>query len=457
MEFELTKDQKFIFDQIEGSNSNFFIGGKPGVGKSVLIRALDEIGQKIYVKAAPTGLAALNIGGKTLNSLFGIAPANFFPRDYDNWPKNENVQRHLRFGVKYLIIDEISMVRADMLDFIDRIMRHFKDRDEPFGGVQVIAVGDFFQLPPIVDRPTMELMKRDGWKTEFAFSASSFESFQPLFLSEVLRQKGDTKFINVLHETRLGGDNISEGSLKLLNSRVSKSPDLRVRLVGRNREADEINNREMFKLTTPRVEFHADNFGSWPEFPAPTVLDLKVGAQVLVKINGADRKPGTKGTTGTVVNGSLGEIVAINDQDTAPHVVIRLRDGREVPIYRNRWERKERSKDPVTGEWTEKVLASFVQMPLQLAWAISMHKSQGQTYEAVHVDPTSVFAAGQLYVAISRSKTLEGLTLECKVDESKFWARPSVIQRMEEYEGIAKHLGRKKDRQVPKKYRTNAK
>lgn len=433
IEWPLTKDQQTVFDLIENTNQNVFVGGKPGVGKTVLVRALDELGKKLYTKAAPTGLAALNMGGKTLNSVFGIAPMEWFPRDYDNWPKNENVQKFLRFTVKHLIIDEISMVRSDFLDFVDRILRHFKDRDEPFGGIQVIVVGDFFQLPPIVDKLTMGKMNADGWKTEFAFSANCFSTFVPYFLTEVLRQKGDDKFIKVLHEARLGGDNLSDASLKLLNARVQRCGDLRMRLCGKNKEAEAINLNHMAELETPEVEFSADSYGSWPEFPADTIVTLKVGTQVLVKVNGADKKPGTKGTSGTVVNGSLGEIVEINEQAEAPNVVIRLRDGRQVPIYRNRWERVERKKND-EGVWEEEVVASFTQIPLQLAWAMSIHKSQGQTYEAVHVNPASIFAAGQLYVALSRSKSLAGLTLESRVDRELFWARPSVIQKMREYE-----------------------
>lgn len=442
MEYQLTADQQRIFDLVENTNDNYWILGKPGVGKSVLIRALTEMGMKHYTKAAPTGLAALNVGGKTLHSHFGIpVSSGIFAPDFNRFTTNTNILAYVEHTIKHLIIDEVSMVRSDTLDYIDRFLRHVKRVDEPFGGIQVIAVGDFFQLPPIVNTEDRKDMEKCGWRSEFAFDAKCTADLKPLVLEQVLRQKDDT-FINILHSARTGS--VLPKQLQLLNKRVSKPANICLKLTGKNRDADDINQRSLAEISAPSVEFHANNFGSWPEFPAPTVLTLKVGAQVLIKKNGADRPPDAKGKfVSEVVNGSLGVITEItqadiskqdgdsseiigNDTHRYAHVKVELRNGNIVPVYIARWERKE--KERVNGQWQERVLASFEQMPLQLAWAISMHKSQGQSFDYVHVNPSSIFAAGQLYVALSRARTLEGLTLESPCSTSKFWANKRVMQ-----------------------------
>lgn len=450
MEYPLTPDQQRCFDLIENTNDNYWILGKPGVGKSVLIRALTEMGMKHYVKAAPTGLAALNVGGKTLHSHFGIpVSSGIFAHDFNRFTNNPNVLNYVEHTVKHLIIDEVSMVRSDTLDFIDRFLRHVKRVDEPFGGIQVIAVGDFFQLPPIVNKADKDAMKLAGWRSEFAFDAKCAADFKPLILEEVLRQKGDDGFIKLLHSARTG--DVLPKQLQLLNRRVERPTTPRLRLTGTNKQALEVNSRELNAIAQPVVEFHANNFGTWPEFPAETVLTLKVGAQVLIKKNGADRPPEmAKGKFNSeVVNGSLGIVVEIvepkknaadqleddvigNNEQRYAHVKVELRNGNVVPIYIARWERKE--KERVNGQWQEKVLASFEQMPLQLAWAISMHKSQGQSFDFVHVDPSSIFAAGQLYVALSRARSLAGLSLESPCSTSKFWTNKRVLQWTKEIE-----------------------
>lgn len=432
MEHPLTPTQQTFFDLIENTNDNYWILGKPGVGKSVLIRALTEMGMKHYTKAAPTGLAALNVGGKTLHSHFGIPVSQgIFAPDFNRFTNNPNVLNYVEHTVKHLIIDEVSMVRSDMLDFIDRFLRFVKRVDEPFGGIQVIAVGDFFQLPPIVNKADKDAMQAAGWRSEFAFDAKCVADFKPLVLEEVLRQKGDDGFIKLLHSARevTKEKPFPIKMLQLLNRRVEKPTTPRLRLTGTNKQALEVNTRELSAISSPVVEFHANNFGTWPEFPAETVLTLKVGAQVLIKKNGADRPPEAKGKfVSEVVNGSLGNVREICEKSEAAPACVRveLRNGNTVPIYMARWERKEKEK--VNGVWCEKVFASFEQMPLQLAWAISMHKSQGQSFEFVHVDPSAIFAAGQLYVALSRARSLSGLSLESPCSTSKFWTNKRVLQ-----------------------------
>lgn len=438
----LTKNQTAIFDLIEGTSDNIFVTGKPGVGKSVLINGLVTEGRKVYTLGAPTGLAALNIGGKTLHSLFGLPVSEgIITPDYNRFSSNENVIKHARYGIKHLIIDEISMVRADTFDFIDRFLRWAKDESRPFGGVQVVIVGDFYQLPPIVRSAEARQFTEHGYASPFVFSSKVFETFRTVALEEVLRQKGDKKFIAVLHNAREG--TLQPKDMVAINGRVEagvEEGDVRIRLVSKNDTAAAINAEYLNKLPGEAVEFSATQEGVWPlkdNFPAEPLLRLKVGAQVMVKLNKADRPPKSKGKfESTVVNGDLGLVEKINfgddysddvdeEIDRTPYVSVRLRkDARLVKIYRQRWEYKKKEK--VGTEWEEKVIAAYEQIPIAFAWAISMHKSQGQSFEAVHIDPSSCFAAGQLYVALSRARSLEGLTLESRVHPSSFKIDPVV-------------------------------
>lgn len=432
MEEVLTRDQQRFFDLIENTNTNFFIGGKPGVGKSVLIRALRERGQKQYTLAAPTGLAAINIGAKTLHSIFMIPVSDgIMAPDFNRYTTNPNVINNILYHVKHLIIDEVSMVRCDTLDYIDRLLRHIKQVNEPFGGIQVIVVGDFFQLPPIVYTADKKAMIVAGWESEYAFDAKCW-NFEPLILTEVLRQKDD-KFISILHSARVG--KISNVQLQTLNKRVEPCTDFRIRLVAQNKQADAVNAQHLNAIKEKEYEFSADNYGTWPQFPVETVLKLKVGAQVLIKKNSADRPPKASGPfSSKLVNGTLAIVTEIveADEDNAAHIVVKLRDGSTAKVYRARWERKEKEK--IGDQWHERIIASFEQIPIQLAWAISMHKSQGQSLEFVHVDPSKVFAAGQLYVALSRARSLKGLSLENRATGQQFMTNRSVLSFMNKME-----------------------
>lgn len=420
----LTREQQDAFDLIEGTYTNTLIHGKPGVGKSVLIRALRTTGQKNYTLAAPTGLAAINIDGKTLHSVFGISVSDgVFAPDYNKFSENQYVLKHLFYRVKFLIIDEISMVRADMLDFIDRQLRHVKGKDEPFGGIQIIAVGDFFQLPPVVTNEDRKQLKEYGYKSEFAFDAKCFEGFKVVSLGNVLRQS-DKVFIDILHAARTGS--VSLAQLKLINKQVGKNGDFRVSLTSTNRQAEAVNIKNLSLLKTPAQVYTAEKFGYWPALPVEDELKLKVGAQVMVKKNRADIKPNTRPMPESrIVNGTIGKIAKLPTEEE-PFFTVELEDGAQVPIYKQRWERKE--KVFAEGKWFEETVAAYTQWPLQLAWAISMHKSQGQSFDKVHIDPSRIFAAGQLYVALSRCRSLEGVSLQSPLQSRSFWADKRVLE-----------------------------
>lgn len=444
----LTKTQQAIFDFVEDTDKNVFITGRPGTGKSVLTNALRQLGRKDYRVAAPTGLAALNVNGKTLHSMFRLPVSDgIIAPDYNKFSQIDNVVKFVRYQLRWLIIDEISMVRVDQFDFIDRFCRLVRNDSRPFGGIQVIAVGDFYQLPPVAKPDDVKALKAAGWESPFVFSSRLFEGFETRKLTEVLRQKWDRKFVDILARMRVG--ELTPKDLAAINGLVEPDfEDIRIRLVSTNAEAFSTNSKELAKLGGEIVTFSATQTGVWPvkdNFPAETELTLKVGAQVMVKLNKADIPQGERGDS-DVVNGDLGIVEEIFDgqPDTEegpgfdseePYVEVRLRKNDSVvKIWRRRWEYK--VKEKIGNDWTERVVASFEQIPLSLAWAISMHKSQGQSFEAVHINCEKIFAPGQAYVAFSRCRTLEGITLESRVNASKFFANKEVVKFFKQLENV---------------------
>lgn len=433
MEFTLTKNQQRVFDLVESSNRNLLIMGKPGVGKSVLIRALTEAGQKNYILAAPTGLAALNIGGRTLHSIFRLPTSEgIISESYDMFPTDDATVNFIRFAIKYLIIDEISMVRADTFDYIDRLLRYIKDQNEPFGGVQIIAIGDFFQLPPVVTSQEKIQLKKADYDSPFVFHSKAFKegNFNVVQLNEVLRQAGDPEFMELLDVAREGV--VENSHITILNKRVNPLEGVRISLVATNKEAATINLIRLKSLGTEIRTYEARVFGHWPAYPTEVQLQLAVGAQIMVKMNRADVPDNVQHPMiSRVVNGTLG-IVKELEKDRVLITVTEKGQSFEAWIYTKTNERKKKVQNE-DGKWSEEVVASFRQVPLSLAWAISIHKSQGQTFSEVHINASKIFADGQFYVALSRCKTLDGITLESPVSPRKFTTNKHVLKFNDQY------------------------
>lgn len=413
---ELIDEQQKILDQIENSAANILVTGRPGVGKTVLINALIERGKKVYTIAAPTGIAALNINGaKTLHSLFQISTSKgILTGGYNMYEKSQAVMKHLKYRVRHLIIDEVSMVRADMLDYINRLLQYVKGNNFPFGGVQVIMFGDFYQLPPVVQALERKQLIEEGYDSPFVFSSKIFVGFKIFELTTVLRQK-EKDFLDILEAARNGIPTFRQ--IAVLNSRLFKKSDA-IRLMPTNKDADAYNASFYNKLTTEETTYKAEVYGDWPTYPCPEILDLKVGCKVMVKKNNAD-KSGKTGLS-TIVNGTIGIVEELCEDS----VVISNENG-SFRIFKQQFTQSVKSQDD-EGRWSELVVASFTQIPLQLAWAISIHKSQGQTFDKCAISTNRMFAPGQLYVALSRCRTLEGITLESPIMKRHFIVNKSV-------------------------------
>lgn len=410
---------------VEKTNQNIFLTGKAGTGKTTFLHKVREESYKRLVVVAPTGVAAINAKGVTIHSFFQMPFGPILPSQaelQDKPSKNNTVKS--RYQNKFnrqkidiirsldlLIIDEISMVRADLLDGIDQILRQYRDKNKVFGGVQLLMIGDLQQLAPVVKPDEWQLLA-PYYDTAFFFSSKSFQNSNVLGieLKHIYRQKNE-KFINILNEIR--NNCLSDQSMEMLNSRYDNhfKPDPEegyITLTTHNARADQMNDQELLDIKGKSHFFTAEVNGDFPEFAYPThlKLELKVGAQVMFIKN--DSSPEKR-----YFNGKIGKIIQIEED----HVVVRCPDD-ESDIYTSEeiWNNINYSIDEQTKEIKENIKGSFSQLPLRLAWAITIHKSQGLTFEKAIIDAAASFAHGQTYVALSRCKTLEGIVLKSRIN-----------------------------------------
>jgi len=413
---DLNQEKLTLFEKIESSNKHFFITGKAGTGKSLLLQYLRKNTKKAVVVVAPTGVAAINVNGQTIHSLFRMPPSFIAP---DSLPFNQNVAEVLRH-VDLILIDEVSMVRADLMDAIDFRLRQAREEIAPFGGVQVVMFGDLYQLPPIVSDSELHKYFVDNHGGFHFFNANVWKSqeFEKHELKEVFRQK-DEEFKNLLNAIRVG-ENSSE-IMSLINSRVNAQLPTEgyIHLCSTNSKATQINNSKLNEIKEPEFTFLASISGELDEksFPADEILKLKKGAQVMMLKNDFDKR---------WVNGSLGTIASVSKDEIKVKI-----DGIIYTVAIGVWQKIKYFYNKKTKKLEEKPISSFTQYPIRLAWAVTIHKAQGKTFDKIIIDlDGGSFAAGQTYVALSRCTTLDGVFLTDKIYSQDIKVDPNVVNFM---------------------------
>jgi ATP-dependent DNA helicase PIF1 len=422
-EITLSQEQKYVFQKMEESREHLFITGRAGAGKSVLLRHFRENTKKRVVVAAPTGIAALNVKGSTLHSLFHLPFGLYQKGKLDEDPKLSSVLKR----IDTLIIDEISMVRADTLDAVDERLREARESDEVFGGVQLVMFGDVFQLPPVVGKSLAETKHFETYyNSAYFFDAHVWKhvGFKVFQLEQVFRQK-DPDFKEALNAIREGSH--TNEHIAKLNARYGAAipKEGTITLAPTNKLVSQINQQQLNRLPGEMKEYYATITGNIKEnsFPTEELLQLKKDAQVVFLHNDKDKR---------YINGTVGIIDELYDD----HIDVKIGEKKHT-VDRYTWEEITYTYNAKTKEIEERVTSSFTQYPVRLAWALTMHKSQGQTYESVAIDLTTpTFAHGQCYVALSRATSLEGLYLKRPIEKKHIIVDPKIKLFMSRVETI---------------------
>jgi len=414
---------EFTEQFINQTNRSIFLTGKAGTGKTTLLKKIVNSTYKQTVIVAPTGIAALNAGGVTIHSFFQLPFGGFIPdfessaqfSDYVKLETKSTLMRHFRMNatrksliqnLELLIIDEVSMLRADVLDAIDWVMRNVRKINKPFGGCQVLFIGDLLQLPPVV-KPQEWTFLSKYYSGIYFFNALSVQESPPLYIElEKVYRQDDEVFLSVLNNLR--NNTISEDDLTLLNKYVQPDFDATekegyITLTTHNNDADRINKEALRRIKGKSEYYEAEVVGIFPEnlFPIEETMELKIGAQVMFIKNDISFDK-------AFYNGKMGRISSMSRDEINVHFPD---ENKTITVEKYEWNNIQYSLDQTNGEVEEKVLGTFVHYPLKLAWAITVHKSQGLTFDKAILDVSKVFVPGQAYVALSRLRSLEGMVL----------------------------------------------
>ena len=414
--------EEYILTLVNQTNRNIFLTGKAGTGKTTLLHKIINTCYKNTVVVAPTGIAALNAGGVTIHSMFQLPFASFLPtlsnppivNEFLRFENRFSLRKHFQMhknkqqvirNMELLIVDEVSMLRADVLDAMDYMLQFIRKDKRPFGGVQVLFIGDLLQLPPVVKQEEWEVLKH-YYKGMYFFQSEVVTQNPLLYVElETIYRQTDKLFISILNHLR--ENQLTSEDIKQLERYVQ--PDFPkkhlkdyITLTTHNAKADAMNQREMSKLSSPLFSYEADIVDDFPEYlyPIEKVIQLKEGARVMFIKNDISGEH-------LFFNGKMGTVVSLSEGE----ITVKLDGGRVINVERYEWENVRYKLNETTKDIEEERLGSFTQYPLRLAWAITIHKSQGLTFEKAILDLASVFASGQAYVAFSRLRSLDGLVL----------------------------------------------
>ena len=440
MQYDLNNEMfSLAAELVKQSSRNIFLTGKAGTGKTTFLKYIRENCQKEIAVVAPTGVAAINAGGVTIHSFFQLPLSPFVPetRGFEN--KNDKItDRHSLLSrqrmtnekkkvlreLELLIIDEIGMVRCDTLDAIDTILRHMRRRyHERFGGVQVLFIGDMYQLSPVVPEPEWELLS-PFYNSPYFFDSRVMQEDLPVYIEfDKIYRQSEKQFINLLNQVR--NNELNEVGKELLESRHLSlfNPDIQdgyIILTTHNYKADAINERKLRQLSGKLFSFQAEISGEFSEnaYPADEQLQLKEGAQVMFIKNDSDKSK-------RYFNGKIGIVTKLGEEE----IYVRCKnEPDEIEVKKETWENIRYTVNKNSGGLDEEVLGSFTQYPLRLAWAITIHKSQGLTFEKAVIDAGEAFAPGQVYVALSRCTNLDGLILQSRISPDSFHCDPRIVR-----------------------------